>query len=524
MNGLGKMLLASLLCLPIVFSCKGGDSLPIAPGQEEAMLRRWISTLASDEFGGRKPMTPYEEITTSYLARQLDSLGISPAFDGSYFQDVQLISTECTFPREGIPFRGSKGKGLLRTPEDFVVWTARPDEKVDLPSTKVVFCGFGIDAPEFGWNDFDGVDVKGKIILAMVNDPGFYDETLFQGRNMTYYGRWTCKFEQASRLGAAGCLVIHNTAAAGYGWNVCSNHTGANLALYDAPTGNSFRLPINGWLHEDGCRRLFESAGLDWDKVQEEAKHPGFKPIELDLSADIEMTVESEIRSSRNVGGILEGRERPEEAVVFSGHWDHLGIGAPDESGDCIYNGAADNASGMAATLLCAAQGARLGKRPLRSLLFLFYTSEESGLFGSEHYCEHPAIAMENTVACINFESMAPEALTRDVVVLGGGRFPIDEHIVRGAARQGRYVTFNDDNSDGWYFRSDHFNFVKKGVQAVVIEPGSDFVDEKDRGKYNFQEWYHKPSDEYRPDWDLRGTLEHIHLMLGVGLTLAEEK
>lgn len=515
----------SILCfLLALVGCKGENvlSLPIPEAEEEALLRKWISTVASDEFGGRKPMTPFEEITTQYLVSQLDSLGIQPAFSGSYFQEVQLISTQTTFDGNGISFEGKDGREMLRSPEDFVGWTARPEERVDLSDTPVVFCGFGIAAPDFGWNDFEGIDVKGKLVLAMVNDPGFYDEDLFQGKNMTYYGRWTYKFEQAARLGAAACLVVHNTAAAGYGWNVCSNHTGTNLALFDESDGNASRLPLNGWIHEDGCRRLFRLAGLDFDQAVEAAKQPGFRPVELDLRADIGMDVTHEIRTSKNVGGILPGKTRPDEAVVFSGHWDHLGIGIPDESGDAIYNGAADNASGVAATLLCAAQAARLTEPPARSLLFLFFTSEESGLFGSEHYCAHPALPLDKTAACINFESVAPEALTKDVVVLGGGNSILDDPIVRGARAQGRYVTFNQDNSDGWFFRSDHFNFVKKGVPAVVIEPGKDLVDPLHPNPYTFERWYHKPSDEYHSDWDLAGTLAHIHLMLGVGLSLAE--
>ena len=244
-----------ILCALALCACnKGYDGLPIPPEQEEVMLRNWIAKISSDEFGGRKPMSPYEEITTSYLISQLDSLGIQPAFGSSYSQEVQLISTQTTFDGGGMAFKGKSGKGVLRSPDDFVGWTSRPEGRVDLPSTKVVFCGFGIDAPEFSWNDFDGVDVKGKIVLAMVNDPGFYDASLFQGKNMTYYGRWTYKFEEAAKRGAAACLVIHETDAAGYGWNVCANHVGSNLALYDSSTGNSSRLPMNGWIHKEGCR------------------------------------------------------------------------------------------------------------------------------------------------------------------------------------------------------------------------------------------------------------------------------
>lgn len=501
------------LVLALMVSCSRG-------ADDEQLMRKWIATISSDEFGGRKPMTEYEKITTDYLISQLDSLGIAPAFDGSYTQEVRLISTVSSFDGGGISFTGKNGSGRLCIPDDFVAWTARPDETAELRAAEFVFCGFGIDAPEFGWNDFAGTDLKGKIILAMVNDPGFYDENLFQGKNMTYHGRWTCKFEQAARMGAAGCLVIHNTAAAGYGWNVCANHTGSNLALFDEESRNSDKLPMNGWIHEDGCRKLFECAGIDLDKALEAAKKPGFKAVPMGLKADALIRVSSEIKTSSNVGGILPGREFPDEAVVFSGHWDHLGIGTPDEKGDSIYNGAADNASGMAATLLCAARAKQLRKAPKRSLLFLFYTSEESGLFGSEHYCAHPAKAMDKTVACINFESMAPEALTKDVVVLGGNT-PLDDYILKGAEAQGRYVVFNQDNSDGWFFRSDHFNFVKKGVPAVVIETGSDLANPGHPNKYPFQSWYHKPSDEYHPDWDLSGSLAHWKLMFGVGLEMA---
>ena len=497
-------------------------AFPIGPAEEETMLRQWIDTLSSDSFGGRRPTTPYETLVTDYLAGQLDSLGIAPAFDGSYFQEVQLLDNLCHIDGGSIPYHGHQGDGKLCVPDDFVAWNARTEKRVDLPSVPFVFCGFGIDAPEFCWNDFEGVDVRGKIVLALVNDPGFYDENLFQGRNMTYYGRWICKFEQAEKQGAAGCLVIHTSDAAGYGWNVCSNHVSDELALYNAATGNADRLFVNGWIRDDSCRRLFAAAGLDFDQAFEAAKHPGFQSVELNLHGDIGMDVRSEIRSSRNVGGILRGRDLPDEAVVFSGHWDHLGIGLPDETGDAIYNGATDNASGMAATLLCAAQASQLPQRPRSSLLFLFYTSEESGLFGSAHYCANPVIPMENTRACINFESMAPESLTRDVVVLGGGKTILDEYIVRRAKAQGRYVTFNDDNSDGWFFRSDHFNFVKKGVPAVVIEPGHDFVCPVKAARNDFSAWYHKPGDEYSPDWDLEGSLAHINLMLGVGLDLAE--
>ena len=491
--------------------------------EDETLLREWIRTLGSNDFGGRAPMTPYETKTTAYLAEQMALLGLQPAFDGSWFQEVQTVSTDCKPVGGRFRVKGNRRKADLTYPDDLVVWTDRATDRIDIPAAEFVFCGFGIDAPEFGWNDFEGVDVRGKIIIAMVNDPGFYDASLFQGKNMTYHGRWTCKFEVAERLGAAGCLVLHNTAAASYGWDVCKNgHTGNNLSLYNAATHNADALAIKGWLHENGCRKIFEAAGLDFDATLAAALRPGFKAIPLKVRSDIRMTVRYSVNSTRNVAGILPGTDLKDEAVVFSAHWDHFGIGTPDAMGDAIYNGAADNGSGMAAVLLLAKKYAELPVRPRRSLIFLIPTLEESGLFGSEYYCEHPVVPMDKTAACINFDCIAPEPLTRDVVVLGGGACELDNYITACAAAQGRYVVLNDDNSDGWFFRSDHFNFVKRGVPAVVIEYGTDLVDPSRPNKYPRADWYHKPSDEYREDWVFEGTLAHIRMMFGVGLCVAD--
>ena len=489
--------------------------------EEEAILREWIKTLGSDEFGGRKPMTAHETLTLNYLAGEMEKIELEPAFNGSWLQKVQTISTVSRPDGSKFKVKG-KRKAELVYPEDVVVWTARAANRIDIKAAEYVFCGFGIDAPEFGWNDFDGIDVKGKIIIAMVNDPGFYDASLFQGTNMTYYGRWTYKFEQAERLGAAGCLVLHNTAAASYGWHVCQNgHVDSNLALYDKETKNAGALGIKGWLHEDGCRKLFNAAGMDFDAAVAAAKKPGFKAFSLKVKGDVKMNVSYEIQETCNIAGILPGTDLKDEAVVFSAHWDHFGYGTPDETGDRIYNGAADNGSGMAAVLMLARKYAELPVRPRRSMIFLIPTLEESGLFGSEYYCAHPVIPMEKTAACINFDCIAPEPLTHDVMVLGGGACELDNYIVAAAGAQGRYVVLDDDNSDGWFFRSDHFNFVKKGVPAVVIKYGVDLVDPLHPNKYPKPDWYHKPSDEYLEDWDFSGTLAHVNMMFAVGLSVA---
>ena len=502
--------------------CLAGCSRSSSSAQEdEALLRQWIKTIASDDFGGRKPMTQYEEITVQYLAGELEALGLEPAFDGSWFQPFEMIAV--TAKPEGARFsvKGRKPAELLY-PEDMVVWTARAADKVELPGAEYVFCGFGIKAPEYGWDDYAGIDVKGKIVIAMVNDPGYYDNSLFRGRNMTYYGRWLYKFEEARRQGAAGCLVLHNTDAASYDWSVCVNgHLEGNLALYDPETHNSGELAVKGWLREDGARKLFDAAGLDIDQALAAAKRPGFKSYPLDVRGDIRMDVSYDIQQTRNVGAFLRGTDKADEAVVMNAHWDHLGIGTPDETGDNIYNGAADNASGMAGALLAAKKFTELPRRPRRSVFFIFPSSEESGLFGSEYYCAHPAIPMEKTAACLNFESIGPAELTSDVSILGGGASDLDKYYEDAAAAQGRYIFFDDDNSDGWFFRSDHYNFVKKGVPALVVENGLHPVDPSRPNKYPMKLWYHQPCDEYRDDWDLEGTLANINLIFNVGVAIS---
>ena len=498
---------------------------PDAPDakRDEALMRGWIKTLAADEFGGRKPMTEYEDLTVKYLSGELNKLGLEPAFDGSWYQPFQLISVTSAPLDNQLAVSGKTGQ-ILKYPDDVVVWTARATDQVEIPQAEYVFCGFGITAPEYGWDDYKDIDVRGKIVIALVNDPGFYDASLFRGRNMTYYGRWLYKFEEALRHGAAGCLVVHNTEAASYGWHVCVNgHLTDNLALYNPETGNMDKLGIKGWIHEDGTRKLFTAAGMDMDKAISEAKKPGFRSFSLQVKGDVKMNVRYTLRETRNVGGILRGRDDKGEMLVLSAHWDHLGIGKPDESGDNIYNGAADNASGMAGALLCARRFTRLPERPKRSILFFFPSSEESGLFGSEYYCSHPVVPMEKTVADINFESIGPAELTRELSVLGGEGSPLSPYFEKAASAQGRTIFFNNDNSNGWFFRSDHYNFVKKGVPAVVWENGRTPVDPGKPNKYPMPVWYHKPCDEYHEDWDLSGTLANVNLVYDVSLALAND-
>ena len=477
-----------------------------------ALLRGWISTIGSDEFGGRCPMTEYEDKTIGYLASEMENLGLEPAFDGEWFQNVGMITT-ISRPDDGkIHIQGQTGDEDLLFGDDMIFWTARATDRIELKDCGFVFAGFGIEAPEYGWNDLEGVDVKDKIIVAMVNDPGFYNPDLFKGKNMTYYGRFTYKFELAERLGAAGCLVVHNTAAASYGWDVLVNgHLDGNRSLFDEQTRNAGCMALKGWIHEEGCRKLLAAAGLDFDQLSEDAKKPGFRAIDLNVKGDVLVDVTYETAVTRNVAGVMPGTDLKDESIVFSAHWDHFGTGTPDDTGDAIYNGASDNGSGIAAILLIAKKFKDMPKQPRRSLVFLIPTLEESGLYGSQFYCEHPALPIEKTLACFNFDCIAPEAYSEDLVLLGGGQSNLDDYISASAAAQGRHVVFDDDNSDGWYFRSDHYNFVKKGVPALVMENGNNKTD-----------WYHKPSDEYSDDWDMSGTISDINVMFGAAAAIAE--
>ena len=510
-----------ILLLCIICGCRPTDKCNSDQRDIDQMVE-WISTIGSDEFGGRCPMTEYEDKTIEYLASEMGKLGLEPAFDGSWYQDVEMITT-VTKPRNcGLILWGQAGSYELDFTDDLLVWTARATDCIDIRNCGFVFAGFGIDAQEYGWNDFEGIDVRNKIIIAMVNDPGYYNPELFKGRNMTYYGRYTYKFEQAERMGAAGCLVVHNTEAASYGWDVLvGGHSNGNHALYDAETGNSELMPVKGWIHEDGFKKLLTAAGLDFDEVTAAAKKPGFKAIDLGVKSDILLDVTYETAVTHNVAGVLPGTDLKDEDLVFSAHWDHFGSGKPDESGDCIYNGASDNGSGIAAIFLIARKFMEMPQRPRRSLVFLCPTLEESGLFGSQYYCEHPVFPMEKTATCINFDCIAPAELTEDIIFLGGGQSELDEFVSESAEALGRYAWFDDDNSDGWYFRSDHYNFVKKGVPALVMENGNHPVDPSKPNLYPKKEWYHKPCDEYREDWDMTGTLANVNVMFGAAVTIA---
>ncbi|MGH8025993.1 MAG: M28 family metallopeptidase [Pseudoxanthomonas sp.] len=486
-----------------------------------------VKTLASDEFEGRGPGTPGEDKTVEYLQAQMKRIGLKPGNGDSYFQTVPMMET--TADENTAMTIDVKGKThTLKFGSDMVIGTRTGQPEVKVAASDLVFVGYGVDAPEQKWNDYAGVDVKGKTVVIFVNDPGFHakDESLFEGKRMTYYGRWTYKFEEAARKGAAAALIIHDTEGASYGWDVVKNSwSGAqyDLRAADDPAP---RVPLQGWITGDQAKTLFADAGLDLDKLRADANKRGFKAVPLPAKMSVDLKSISTEKQSRNVVGILPGSEKPDEAVVYMAHWDHLGK-HPDEQGDNIYNGAVDNATGVAGILEIADQFAKVGK-PKRSVVFLAVTLEESGLLGSKYYVAHPVVPLDKTVAVINLDAMGVAGKTRDMTVVGMGSSELEDILKTIAEKQGRTLHSESRPEAGSYFRSDHFNFAKAGVPALYVDAGDDLIDggkaAGDAAAKDYNEnRYHKPGDQYDAStWKLDGTMDELTAVYGVGLEIAD--
>jgi Zn-dependent M28 family amino/carboxypeptidase len=490
---------------------------------DEALLREAIQTLASDYFGGRKPLSPHESLTVNYIADQFKALGLEPANDGSYFQQVPLLTVTSQIRKNEITVSGKKGAATLKPFDDFVLWSHRSEKNLKLAKAEYVFVGFGINAPEYGWNDYEGIDVKGKIAVILVNDPGYYDDNLFRGKNMTYYGRWTYKFEEANRQGAAAAFVIHDTGPASYDWRVVQNSwAGKNLGLYSEDEVLAFK----GWLSAAATLRLFEKAGVSYADALAAAQKKGFRSFTLGLRSSVEIINNARIENSSNVVGLLPGTDLKDEYIIYSAHWDHFGIGVPVD-GDSIYNGASDNASGVAGLFVIARRFSQLPERPRRSILFISVTGEESGLLGSEYYATHPLVPVDKTVINLNMDAYAPRHRTRDLTLSAAGDSETDRYVIEAAATQGRTVKLATNQTGGAYFRSDHFNFAKAGIPVVVASGGLDYLRpqevEEERVALGERRTYHLPSDEYLPSWNVDGALDDIYLFYGIGLRLANE-
>lgn len=515
-NILAKGVLLMSAALPMALTLSAQESA------DENFFRREVSILASDSFGGRKPLTPYETKTTSYIANRLRDLGLQPANGDSYFQPVPLLSVQTHFRGGALTVKGKGGKTRLKEWDDLVAWSVRGEKRLALNNAELVFVGFGINAPEYGWNDYEGIDVKGKIVVVLVNDPGYYDDRLFRGKYMTYYGRWIYKFEEASRQGAAGVLVIHDTKPASYGFDVVQNSWGnVNLSLF-SETRNRELVALQGWVSNDGARRLFIAAGVDFDSAVSKAKLQGFKAIPLPAKASATLVSDVRIAESSNVAAVLPGTERPDEYVVYTAHWDHFGIGKPI-NGDSIYNGAGDNASGVAALLLLAKKFASLTTKPRHSVMFLSVTAEEAVLLGSEYYTRKPLVPLAKTLVNINMDGAGPRSRTTDVVLSGAGDTNTDRLVELTAAAQGRTLLLPKQNTGGGYFRSDHFSFARAGVPVILARGGQTLANPADEQRMKSRRGvYHQPTDEYSPDWDVAGTLDDVNLWFSLGLQVAD--
>jgi Zn-dependent M28 family amino/carboxypeptidase len=483
--------------------------------------------LASDEFMGRLPFTEGEKITTSFLEAEFKNLGLEPGNGDSYFQDVPMVSI-VSKSSETMEFNNSNSKLTLEGFKDFVIWTQKTDSLVEVKDTEVVFAGFGIVAPEYGWNDYEGLDVKGKIVVVLVNDPGFggEDESFFKGNTMTYYGRWTYKYEEAARQGALGCLIVHNTIPAGYGFNVVQGKHHSPILYLDDRGKESFKLGFEGWLTLPSAKKLFELAGKNDSELLATARKQDFQGMSLGVNLTTSIQVETEYNVSQNVVAKITGKSNPEEYLIYTAHWDHFGIGKPDETGDSIYNGALDNASGTAA-LLALAKAFKTDGAPERTVVFLAVTAEEQGLWGSAFYAQNPIYPKEKTVANINMDGINPYGKMKDVSIIGAGQSEMEDLLNEELAKLGRYSAPEPNPVAGYYFRSDHFNFAKIGIPALYFGTGIDHFEKgKEYGKQLQDDYvatyYHKPSDEYDSNrWNLDGAVDDVQLLYNVGKRLA---
>lgn len=505
------------------------DTITAPADALEAILHEHTAVLASDEFEGRAPATPGEELTVNYLREQFMKLGVAPGNGDSYFQPVEVTEITAAGAPEMI-IQGSDYAASFSYGDQQVVGSQQQVPFVTVQGSDLVFVGYGIVAPERNWNDYANIDVTDKTVIILVNDPGYatQDPAVFNGNAMTYYGRWTYKYEEAARQGAAAAIIVHETGPAGYGWEVVNNSwTGPQIGL-TAANLNGNRAEIEGWITQETAEAVFDGAGLSYTELKQAAAQPGFTAVpmaDLKLNVSIENSVRTSL--SQNVLAAIPGTTRPEETVIYTAHWDHLGID-PTLEGDQIYNGASDNATGTAGLLALAHLHAQ-APAPERTVVFLAVTAEESGLLGSQWYAQHPVYPIASTVANINMDNMNTVGRTRDVVVVGARSSELEDYLADAAGRQGRYIQSEPNPERGYYYRSDHFNFAKVGVPALYAESGEDNIEfGRDYGAAQAQDYtdnrYHQPGDEYRASWDLSGAAEDLRLYFDIGQRLANEQ
>ncbi len=498
------------------------------PQIDEALFRTMTTRLASDEFEGREPGTRGEERTVAYLIEQMRAAGLQPGNNGSWVQDVPLVEMTAS-NYSALTFSGGRGTISLRQGEDFVANSYRVQPRTEIANSDVVFVGYGVNAPERGWNDYAGVDARGKTVVILVNDPDWMQPTVggpFNGRAMTYYGRWTYKYEEAARQGAAAAIIIHDTEPAAYGWGVVrSSWSGPQYSAASANNGMDQTL-ANGWMQLSAAQALFRSGGQDLDALRTRARTPGFRAVPLaGVSASLSFDTAIRRTPSRNVIGVLPGRVRPDEYVLYTAHWDHLGRCEANAAGDDICNGAVDNATGTAALIALAQAHARAGAAD-RSLVFLAVTAEESGLLGSRYYGENPVFPLAQTVGGINMDALNPTAPARDMTVVGRGKSELEAYLERALATAGRTANAEASPERGSYYRSDHFSLARFGVPMLYADAGEDLVEGGTAaGSAAASDYianrYHGPDDEIEAitRWD--GMAADMRIFYAVGRMLA---
>ena len=508
----------------VVTSCSQIENI------NEKNIHLHVKELSSDKFEGREPGTVGGELTKKYIQESFKSSGLQP-IKKDFLLEVPLSKMEVNLDESYLKFKKAKNQRVLIPGEETVFWSKRVQESIEIEDSEVLFIGYGIVAPEYEWNDYEGIDVNGKTLIALINDPGFktQDPNLFNGNAMTYYGRWVYRFEEAARQGAEALIIIHETAPASYPWKVVQNSWSGKQIDLKRPNLGMDRIKVEGWITNEVAEELFNEAGLDLGQLKEDALSSNFKPVPLKgvkmnakLSNDLSFSV------SHNVGGIKVGSKRPDEYVLMIAHWDHLGKReSHSPSNDQIYNGAVDNATGVAGVIELANSFKNVALD--RSLLFLAVTAEESGLLGSQYFAEYPPVELSNIVAGYNFDGILPTGKTRDVVVVGYGASELENILEEELNELDMYITPDPAPEKGFFYRSDHISFAKKGVPMLYADGGVDINDggleagSKISNDYT-QYHYHQPSDEYQDSWDLSGFKDHLEITRNMVLRLANSE
>jgi Zn-dependent M28 family amino/carboxypeptidase len=523
----------AVVCIFFGLNCMAADF----PKIDKNALLQHIRILSSDSYEGRFPGTKGEDLTVEYIRKQFVSLGLKPGNpNGTYIQKVPMLGTTPD-PSMALTLRkGGKSLSLKYLP-DFVAWTRQAVPDTTLEDSEIVFVGYGVQAPEFNWDDYKGVDVRGKTLMMLVGDPPVPDPTdpkkldpkVFGGKAMTYYGRWTYKYDIAGEKGAAGVLLVHETASAGYPWSVVKGFSGERFEL-EAPDKYMGKPKVEAWISLEKARELCATAAQDYEALKKKAVTRTFRPVSLGITASIKFHNSFRTIESRNVVAKVEGRnpKLKDEYVLYSAHWDHLGVGQP-VNGDRIYHGAKDNAAGVSGLIELARAFTKVSVRPERSILFLALTGEEQGLLGSEYYAGHPLYPLTKTLAVINMDAPNTYGRTRDLTVVGLGNSELDDYAKKAAAKQGRVLIPDPEPEKGGFYRSDHFPFAQKGVPVLNTDEGIQFIGkpaefgEQKREEYTTND-YHKPSDVIKPDWDLSGLSQDLQLLGTVGLEVANAK